>query len=148
MTGDRELNEAGYRASEARFVCVRLLPGQELVRALRRVAAETGLRAGYVAGAVGSLSQANLRFAGRPEGCVLTGCFEVVSLIGTLDAEGEHLHMAVSDPEGRMTGGHVLEGCIVRTTMELVIGHLTGVRFSRGPCPLSGYEELRVDGIE
>ena len=44
MAGDWELHEAGYRASEARFVCVRLLPGQELVRALRRVAAETGLR--------------------------------------------------------------------------------------------------------
>ena len=72
------------------------------------------------------------------------GCFEIVSLIGTLDAAGEHLHMAVSDPEGRVKGGHVLEGCIVRTTLELVVGELTDVTFCRKYCPLSTYEELVI----
>ena len=95
-------------------------------------------------GAVGSLSRAVLRWAGRPDGTVRDGCFEIVSLIGTIDAAGEHLHMTVSDPEGRVEGGHVLEGCVVRTTLELVVGELTDVAFRRERCPLSGYEELVV----
>lgn len=136
--------DSEYYASGARFFSLRLAPGQDLIGELRRWSAKTGLRAGYVAGVVGSLSQAGLRFAGRPESRVETGCFEVVSLIGTLDAQGEHLHMTISDPDGRVTGGHATEGCLVRTTMELVIGVLTDVVFTREPCPLSGYEELKV----
>lgn len=137
-------HENECRGSRARFFCLRLLPGQDLLDELRRWIAKTGLRAGYIAGAVGSLSQAGLRFAGKPESRVETGCFEVVSLIGTLDAKNEHLHMTISDSEGRVTGGHVMEGCLVRTTMELVIGVLADVVFAREPCPLSGYEELKV----
>ncbi|NLL37426.1 MAG: DUF296 domain-containing protein [Fretibacterium sp.] len=133
-----------FCASSARFFSFRLLPGDDLLIELWRWISEVGLRAGYVAGVVGSLSQAGLRFAGRPETTVLSGCFEVVSLTGTLDANGEHLHMTLSDSEGRVTGGHVMEGCLVRTTMELVVGLLEDVVFDRKPCPFSGYDELRV----
>ena len=69
---------------------------------------------------------------------------EIVSLIGTLDAEGEHLHLAVSDENGHMSGGHMMPGCTVRTTLELVIGELENVQFTREHCPLSGYEELVI----
>lgn len=136
--------EPEHWSSNARFFAFRLLPGQDMIGELRRWVAEIGLRAGYIAGAVGSLSQASLRFAGQAESSAVTGCFEVVSLIGTLDADGEHLHMTISDPEGHVMGGHVMEGCIVRTTMELVIGVLTDIIFLRDHCPLSGYEELKI----
>lgn len=130
--------------SGGRFLAFRLAPGEELLGALRRIVAANGIRAGYVAGVVGSLSRACLRFAGRRDGTALDGCFEVVSLVGTLDAEGEHLHMTISNPEGTTAGGHVLEGCVVRTTMELVLGDLSELEFSREYCPLSTYEELAV----
>ena len=91
--------------SGGRFFAFRLAPGEELLGALRRIVAANGIRAGYVAGVVGSLSRACLRFAGRHDGTVLDGCFEVVSLVGTLDAEGEHLHMTIANPEGTTTGG-------------------------------------------
>lgn len=130
--------------SGGRFLAFRLAPGEEMLGALRRVVAANGIRAGYVAGVVGSLSRACLRFAGRRDGTELDGCFEVVSLVGTLDAGGEHLHMTISNQEGATTGGHVLEGCVVRTTMELVLGDLTDLEFRREYCPLSAYEELAV----
>lgn len=139
-----EEGRISHVSSAARFYPMRLRPGEDPVLSLRRLAAETGLRAGFIAGAVGSLSRAVLRYAGCPEGNVRDGCFEVVSLIGTLDAAGEHLHMTVSDPAGRVEGGHVLEGCVVRTTLELVVGELTDVVFRREYCPLSTYEELVV----
>ncbi len=138
------MNDTKIGVSGGRFFAFRLAPGEELLGALRRVVAANGIRAGYVAGVVGSLSRACLRFSGRHDGTALDGCFEVVSLVGTLDAEGEHLHMTISNQEGTTTGGHVLEGCIVRTTMELVLGDLSDLEFRREYCSLSTYEELAV----
>ncbi len=138
------MNKTETGESEGRFLAFRLVPGEELLGALRRIVRNHGIRAGYVAGVVGSLSRVCLRFAGKPDGTEIDGCFEVVSLVGTIDAAGEHLHMAVSNPEGAVTGGHVMEGCIVRTTMELVLGDLSGLEFRRGYCPLSTYDELEI----
>ena len=138
------MNDTKIGVSGGRFLAFRLAPGEELLGALRRIVAANSIRAGYVAGVVGSLSRACLRFAGRRDGAALDGCFEVVSLVGTLDAEGEHLHMTISNQEGTTTGGHVLEGCVVRTTMELVLGDLSDLEFRREYCPLSTYEELAV----
>ena len=131
-------------ASAAVFYAFRLLPGEDLLASLHTFVREHRLQAGFVAGAVGSLSRAGLRFAGEPVATRLDGCYELLSLQGTLDPEGAHLHAAISDPRGAVIGGHVMEGCIVRTTMELVIGSLSAVRFSRAFCPLSTYDELQV----
>ncbi|NDV13503.1 PPC domain-containing DNA-binding protein [Crenobacter caeni] len=128
----------------ARFVVVRLLPGEELLSALASRLAGQGVAAGWIAGVVGSLSVAALRFAGRPDTTCLCNVFEIVSLCGTLDAGGGHLHMTVADAQGAVLGGHVMPGSVVRTTCELVIGVLEGVAFGREPCPLSGYDELVV----
>jgi len=51
----------------------------------------------------------------------------------------------VADEHGAMTGGHVMPGCTVRTTLEVVIGELTTLAFSRQPCPVSGYDELVIN---
>ncbi|MFC0229556.1 PPC domain-containing DNA-binding protein [Serratia aquatilis] len=135
---------ATLTSSTARFYALRLLPQQELVSALRDFIRTHDLRAAWISGCVGSLSEVVFRYAGREGANLLSGKFEVVSLIGTLEAGGEHLHMAVADENGHMTGGHVMEGCIVRTTLELVIGELNDVAFSRQPCVRSGYDELNI----
>jgi predicted DNA-binding protein with PD1-like motif len=130
--------------STARFYALRLLPQQELLSALRDFIQQQGLRAAWISGCVGSLHEVALRYAGREGVTLLSGKFEVISLIGTLEAGGEHLHLAVADKNGDITGGHVMEGCRVRTTLELVIGELDDVWFNRQPCTLSGYDELTV----
>ncbi|BEV72145.1 MULTISPECIES: PPC domain-containing DNA-binding protein [unclassified Paludibacterium] len=128
----------------ARFFALRLLPGDELLSALNAFLVQNDIRAGWIAGVVGSLSQASLRFAGEPDSTVLHGAFEIIALSGTLDQQGGHLHMSVSDACGQMRGGHVMPGCLVRTTCELVIGELQGLVFSREPCARSGYDELVI----
>ena len=130
--------------STARFYALRLLPQQEVLSALRDFIRLNGLRAAWISGCVGSLSDVAFRFAGREETTLLSGKFEVVSLIGTLEKGGEHLHLSIADENGQMTGGHVMEGCLVRTTLELVIGELSEISFSRQPCTHSGYDELFV----
>lgn len=130
--------------SSARFFALRLLPGEDLLAALDANVALRGIKAGWIAGVVGSLSQAALRFAGEPGATQLTGAFEIIALSGTLDAGGGHLHLSVADNQGVMRGGHVMPGCIVRTTCELIVGDLESLSFRREPCPLSGYDELVI----
>ncbi|MCS3430563.1 PPC domain-containing DNA-binding protein [Klebsiella sp. BIGb0407] len=135
--------------STTRFLALRLLPGEDVLPALRQYVQQHNLQAAFIAGCVGSLTNVALRYAGQSyageKGIdLLQGKFEVVSLIGTLDAKGEHLHLAVSDEKGTMTGGHMMDGCTVRTTLELVIGELEQVTFQRETCALSTYEELVV----
>jgi predicted DNA-binding protein with PD1-like motif len=50
-----------------------------------------------------------------------TGKFEIVSLTGTLSVGCHHLHVAIADSTGAVFGGHLLPGCVVRTTAEIVL---------------------------
>lgn len=133
----------GVHMQHAHFSVLRLRPGDDLLAALDSWVAEHQVQAGWVAGVVGSLSTAALRFAGQPDATLLQDAFEIIALSGTLGQDGAHLHLSVADAQGAMRGGHVMPGCIVRTTCELVLGELPGVAFSRVPCPLSGYDELQ-----
>ena len=70
--------------------------------------------------------------------------FEIVSLIGTFsDDGGKHLHMSVSNANGDVLGGHVISG-VVFTTLELVLGTISGVAFTREQDDQTGYKELVV----
>jgi predicted DNA-binding protein with PD1-like motif len=131
-------------AGAARFHALRLTPGTDLRRGIEAAFAKTGARAGFVAAVVGSLTEAALRHAGRDEGATVPGPLEIVALSGTLGAGGVHLHLAVSDTEGTVTGGHLLLGSPVRTTAELVLGLLPGLVFER-PLDLgTGHRELSI----
>ncbi len=131
-------------SSSARFYALRLEPGDDVSSCLDAFIASAGLRAAFIASAVGSLTKAVIRFANRPTGTTLEGHFEVTSLVGCLGEGGSHLHLTLSDGEGRCIGGHLLPGSSVYTTLEIVIGELVDVAFGRAPCPKSGYDELRV----
>ena len=52
--------------------------------------------------------------------------------------------MALSTSVGKVLGGHVMSGCIVRTTAEVLLGLLHGWKFSREPDALTGYSELVI----
>ncbi|HHR6140313.1 TPA: PPC domain-containing DNA-binding protein [Providencia alcalifaciens] len=130
--------------SNTRFIALRLRPGDDVILTLQQQVKHHQLQAAFIAGCVGSLTDVALRFAGQEDTHLTSGKFEIVSLIGTLDAQGEHLHLAVSDENGHMRGGHMMPGCTVRTTLELIIGELENNTFTREHCTLSGYEELVI----
>ena len=45
------------------------------------------------------------------------GHYEIVSLVGTIDPDGQHhLHISISDSEGATFGGHVWSDHIIYTT--------------------------------
>lgn len=124
--------------------CIRLKPGQDLKKSLAEYATEHKIRAAALITCVGSLSVINLRMAGAKKKLRLEEKHEIVSMVGTLAKSGLHLHLSVSDMEGRVTGGHVLDGNIVNTTAEIVFGELKGFEFRREQDQETGYEELAI----
>ena len=135
------MNQARARRQDA-VIALRLPPGADLRRELTRVPRDHGITAAFILSAVGSLGPAAIRFAGKQSATLLEGDFEIIAFSGTLGPDGVHLHIAVADAEGRVLGGHVAEGCVVRTTVELVIGIAQGWTFNREPDPATGYREL------
>jgi predicted DNA-binding protein with PD1-like motif len=124
---------------------LRLSPGDDLREGIARYCAEKQLKAACIVAVVGSLKTACLRFAGRNEATVLVGDLEILSLSGTVAAGGKlHAHLSVADRDGHVAGGHALEGCIVRTTAEIILGELPGYEFARGHDPATGYHELQI----
>ncbi|AJQ99723.1 putative regulator of transporter operon [Enterobacteriaceae bacterium bta3-1] len=134
--------------SSSQFYSLRLQPGAELIEQLRQFIQVNHIKAGWIASVVGSLSSISLRYAGCERTNLIEGKFEVIALGGTLDSQFEHLHMSVADETGRVIAGHVMSGNIVRTTLELIIGELCDVEFSRQHCVLSGYDELVITSKE
>jgi predicted DNA-binding protein with PD1-like motif len=125
---------------------LRLVPGEDLRGALEaaftELARAQGAGAACVVTGIGSLTQAVLRYAEQPEGAVLAGPLELITLSGTLSVDGVHLHGSVADARGSVLGGHIMAGCTVRTTAEIVLALLPGWQFSRAPDAATGYQEL------
>jgi predicted DNA-binding protein with PD1-like motif len=122
----------------------RFTAGLDLRAALESVLAEHGVRAAFVLQGIGSLSVAQIRFAGRPQPTALRGDLEILTLGGSLSPDGAHLHLAVADAQGRVTGGHMAPGCIVRTTAEILVALLPEYHFGREADAVTGYKELYI----
>jgi predicted DNA-binding protein with PD1-like motif len=123
---------------------IRLRPQQDLRSALESILAEHEASAAFVLQGIGSLSGARIRFAGMDEATPLHGDLEILTLAGSLSPDGVHLHISVSDAQGRVLGGHVAPGCIVRTTAEVLLALLPDHHFSRAPDAASGWDELVI----
>jgi uncharacterized protein len=132
-----------------RALAFRLTPGTDLRAELERLTQAHALRAGCILTCVGSLSHARLRMPGVPGEAErftsLVEPLEIVSLTGTLGPDGPHVHISLARRDGACIGGHLVEGCRVHTTAELVIGDLLDVEFRRSLDPATGYNELTVE---
>ncbi len=113
---------------------------------ITKLVGENHVQAGIILSAVGSLKESNIRVP------IIDGAvkyinptnLEIDNLHGTVSVNGCHLHISVSDIDGKVMGGHLKTGCIVRTTCELVIGVLDDHSFRREPDSDTGYDELAV----
>jgi predicted DNA-binding protein with PD1-like motif len=123
---------------------LRLKPGQDVYKEITSYVSTHKLMAASIISAVGSVNEANLRFANKKDGTLIKGPLEVLSLSGTTSVEGTHLHMSVADGEGKTTGGHLLEGSKVYTTLEIVMADYKDITFKRTLDKTYGYEELDV----
>jgi predicted DNA-binding protein with PD1-like motif len=123
----------------------RLLPGQDLKKEIQAFADKNNIEAGWICTCVGSLTDFHLRFANKKAGTKGSGFFEIVSLSGTVSRNGSHLHISISDGEGKTIGGHLLEGNIIYTTAEIVLQATDEFLFTRENDNNTGYPELKVE---
>ncbi|WP_174912215.1 PPC domain-containing DNA-binding protein [Burkholderia diffusa] len=123
---------------------LRLSPGDDLRASIEQALCRLDAHAAFVIQGIGSLTVAQLRFAGVDAPTELRGDLEILTLAGSVSPDGAHLHMSVSDANGRVSGGHVASGCVVRTTAEILLVLLPAYRFSRKPDAGTGFNELVI----
>jgi len=122
----------------------RLKPGEDLRNGIDAIVKEKNIHAGWINTCVGSLTDYHIRFANQQEGSSGSGHFEIVSLTGTVSVNGHHLHISISDSTGKTIGGHLLEGCKIYTTAEIVVGSSSNYEFKREKDGTTQWEELQV----
>ena len=122
--------------------CIRLRRGEDLMLSIKALCAEKHIRAGVVLSAVGCISQGKVRDASGVTIREISDHCEIVSLNGTVSETRCHLHIALSREDLSTIGGHLVSGCIINTTCELVIAELPGVAYDVEFDEETGYDEL------
>ena len=126
----------------------RLRRGTDLLKALQEYARTRRIAAGTVVSGVGCVTRARVRDASGVTVRELDEPLEIVSLMGTLSVARTHLHIALAREDLTVLGGHLMEGCIVNTTAEVVLLELDGVRFGAEWDGETGYDELASLSLE
>ena len=122
----------------------RLKSSQDLFDSIESVVREKNIAAGCVLSGIGSLTHFTVRLADREIPTEYEGHFEIVSLAGTVSVYGSHLHISVSDGDGKTIGGHLVSGCKIYTTAEIVLAAFADMVYQREFAEDSGYDELVV----
>jgi predicted DNA-binding protein with PD1-like motif len=107
-------------------------PGEDVLETIEAVASEYGVKSGHIT-LIGAISGAKLGYfhleANEYRDFTVDEDVEVVSCMGNISTlNGKpmvHAHMIVSDEEGRCFGGHLMKGCTVSVTIELVLTETT-----------------------
>jgi len=123
---------------------LRLTPGQDLKKELNVFALSKKFKAGFVVSCCGSLKILKMRLADSNSIFEHEEKFEILSLQGTLSPDGAHLHISASDKDGKVWGGHLVDGCLIYTTAEILIAELTDYQFSRVQDKQTGFAELLI----
>lgn len=123
----------------------RLKPQQDLFESIETFVKKNNIEAGCILSSVGSLTHATLRLANRSGYNDYEGHYEIVSTTGTVSIHGSHIHISISNGDGVTIGGHLVKGCKIYTTAEIVILELEDLVYKRELYENdSGYEELAV----
>ena len=125
----------------------RLHRGSDLFESIQVYCREHQIRAGYAAACVGCVTKATIRSADGVTAHTLEERLEIVSLTGTVSEKRCHLHISFSREDLSVIGGHLMPGCIVNTTAEVVLSELDGVSFGKVYDPETGYNELEITAI-
>ena len=113
-------------AKAGKIIFARLFEDEDLLEAITQTAGKGRIKAGFFV-LIGTLKKAKMGFfhKGRYQLIEMAEPLEIVSCMGNISIkEGEphvHAHIAVSNRKGEVFGGHVLPGCIIAATGELVL---------------------------
>lgn len=124
---------------------LRLKPQQDFLDSIEEYVKKNNIQAGVILSAVGSFTHVTIKFANQNFLTEYDGHFEIVSATGTVSIHGSHIHISISDGDGKTIGGHLVSGCKIYTTAEIVLAEFDDVIYKREMYENdSGYEELVV----
>lgn len=130
------------KGNSMKIIARRLIRGNDLKNEIEKLVEEKKIEAGIVLSAVGCVSSGVFRVADGETIKVIDEPLEILSLQGTVGKGGLHLHISYGNLEGIALGGHLVEGNIINTTCELVIGEIHNLSFERALDKNTGYNEL------
>lgn len=122
----------------------RLHPGDDLRNEIAAYAKAHHIKAAVILSCVGSLSCLRLRDASGVNIRKIHEEFEIVSATGTVGMDRMHIHLSCSREDLTTLGGHLTEGCIIKTTAEIVLLEMDGLHFCKVFDPQTGYNELNI----
>ena len=122
----------------------RLFPGADLRYSIQDFVKDRSIQAGWVVSCAGSLTEYSIRFANQPGASKGSGHFEIVGLTGTVSLNGSHLHVSISDSTGNTIGGHLMEGCKIYTTAEIILVESGKYIFTREKDGSTYWDELQI----
>lgn len=123
---------------------LRLLPGNDLRLSLENFVNENKIEAGWIVTCVGSLTSYSIRFANQTKASYESGYFEIINLAGTISFNGCHIHICIADDKGKTIGGHLMPGCKIYTTAEIVLVASDSYLFTREMDDTTKFKELRI----
>ena len=119
-----------------KVVLARLYEDEDLLESITQQAKRSRIKTGFFI-LIGTLKRAKLGFyrEGRYEPIDVDCPLEITSCVGNVSIkEGEpftHAHISVSNGKGEVFGGHVLPGCVIAATGELVLVEAEGINLQR-----------------
>ncbi|WP_249029543.1 PPC domain-containing DNA-binding protein [Tannockella kyphosi] len=125
----------------------RLVYNDDIMKKIDQYVLENNIQAGCILSGVGCIHTVCIR---KADGVTLhydKKDYEIVSLMGTVSLHGSHLHISLSDNDLCTIGGHLMDGCLVNTTCEIVILEMEEYCFTREMDENSGYEELMIKSL-
>ena len=151
------------RSHLGELIVERLNPDSDLLMEIKTIARDNNIRCGVILSLVGSLKKGRMRRVFDPKtqhmaydmgtGNKLRDCrvydiieidgpLEIVSSNGTLSENGGmHIHLVLSNGE-TLSAGHLIEGNLVYTTVEVVLLTMSEIGSRRIFDPETGHKEL------
>ena len=123
---------------------VRLRRGMDLAQSIEAFCVQNSIKAGVLLSGVGCVTKARVRDASGVNIVDIDEHMEIVSLMGTVSEKRCHLHVSFAKEDLSVIGGHLVPGCIINTTCELVIGQLDGYEYDVEFDEETGYKELVI----
>ena len=124
---------------------IRLKPNQDIKQELIQFSVKNNIKVGSIVSAVGSVTKMSVRIADGKTVVQDNQNREVFGLSGTLVHNQIHAHIAAINTKMDVFGGHLMDGCLVHTTMEITILDVSdNINASREYDEGTGYDELFV----
>jgi predicted DNA-binding protein with PD1-like motif len=121
-----------------RVIVIRLEPGEDILTSIEKIVEESKLLSGHLS-LIGAVSRVHLGYFDVHQKVykdfTIDEDLEVVSCVGNIsrlkDDYVVHAHVVASDVNGKCYAGHLMEGCTVSVTIEIVITEFTEMSRAR-----------------